>query len=57
MRKTIYTLENMQRLLEFCLYEAYEKENKDFDLKRYLDFINDRLKILSSNEQKENATN
>ena len=42
-------LEDLQKLLSFCLYEMYEKEDKDFDCKYYLEYIRDRLGALSNN--------
>lgn len=55
MEETINTLEDLQKLLAFCIYEMYEKETKDFDYKYYLDFIRDKLGDLIHNLQ-ENGT-
>lgn len=53
--ETAYAIEDLQKLLSFCIYEMYEKENRDFDCKYYLEYIRDNLGILSTN-LKENAT-
>lgn len=55
MEETINTLEDLQKLLAFCISEMSEKETKDFDYKYYLDFIRDRLGDLIHNLQ-ENGT-
>lgn len=43
-------IEDLQRLLEFCIYEIYEKKNSDFDAKYYLNYISKRLEFLISNK-------
>lgn len=53
--ETAYAIEDLQKLLSFCIYEMYEKENRDFDCKYYLEYIRDKLGDLSVN-LKENAT-
>ena len=53
--ETAYAIEDLQNLLSFCIYEMYEKENKDFDCKYYLEYIRDKLWALSTN-LKEDAT-
>lgn len=42
-------LQNLQKLLDRCIYETYEETNSDFDTKRYLEYISMRLKTLSNN--------
>ena len=51
---TTVALQDLQQLLSFCIYEMYEKENRDFDCKYYLEYIRDKLWVLSTN-LKENA--
>lgn len=48
---TIYTLENMKKLLDFCIYQLYEKKNQDFDWEFYLEFISDRLEKIIDNQK------
>ena len=48
--KMDYALEDLHKLLSFCIYEMYEKQNKDFDWKFYLEYIRDRLNDLIHNQ-------
>lgn len=43
-------LQDLQRLLDFCIYQIYEKKNTDFDAEFYLDYISKKLKDLSDNQ-------
>lgn len=48
MNKT--NIRELQRLLDFCIYELYEKKDKNFDWKFYLEYISKKLKDLSLNK-------
>lgn len=43
-------LQDLQKLLSFCIYEMYEKWDKDFDCKYYLEYIRDRIGDLIHNQ-------
>lgn len=55
MEETLIKLSDLQKLLSFCIYEMYEKGDKDFDCKYYLEFIRDEINGLILNLQ-ENGT-
>lgn len=46
--ETAMALQDLQKLLSFCIYEMYEKENKDFDCRYYLEYIRDKLGALAN---------
>lgn len=50
MENPYITLEDINKLLEFCIYELYEKQNKDFDWKFYLEYIQKKLQYLITNQ-------
>lgn len=49
MNKMEYVLQDIHKLLSFCIYEMYEKQDKDFDWKFYLEYIRDSLNDLIRN--------
>ena len=43
-------IRDLQRLLDFCIYQKYDKKDNDFDIVFYLEYISKKLKDLSLNQ-------